>query len=165
MPRPTGQRLSTEQRRQGIEAIAGLIAAGIADSEAVRQIAQRYDVSKRTAQKWLNAAYRDLATEAEQDRSKLLGVALRRRRVVMSRAAKKGDWKTYLAAADSEARLMGLDAPKQTEHHVLVERAQDLSRAVVDVVRDHFIDNPVGRARFVRALQERLGAAITAMSM
>ncbi len=110
----------------------------------------------------LNAAYRELAGEADQDRKKLLGVALRRRRVVLSRAAKKGDWKTYLAAADSEARLLGLDAPKQTEHHVLVERAQDLSKAVVDVVQDHFIDDPVGRARFVRALQDRLGAAITA---
>ena len=64
----------------------------------------------------------------------------------MSRARKRATG-SYLAAADSEARLMGLDAPKQTEHHVLVERAHDLSRAVVDVVRDYFIDDPVGRAR------------------
>ena len=73
MPRPTGQRGPHHQRRQGIAAVASLIAAGIADAEAVRQVAERYDISKRTAQKWLAAAYQELASEAEQDHRSLLG--------------------------------------------------------------------------------------------
>ena len=161
MPRPTGQRLPAEQRRQGIEAVASLIAAGVADAEATRQVAQRYDVSKRTAQKWLKRAYADLAGEAEQDRRNLLGVALRRRRIAMSRAAKNGDWKTYLAACDSEARLLGLEKPRQTEHRVLIERTGEMARLIAETVRDELSHDPALRQRFIRALQERIGRALS----
>ena len=142
MARATGQRLPASTRRQAVATLQGLIAAGVSDTEAREQIAERYNVSERTSRLWLNRAYAGLARGVEQDRHELLGLALRRRRMVMSRSAKKGDWRTYLAAADSEARLLGLEAPRQMEHHVLVEKAQDLSSAVIDVVREFFADDP-----------------------
>ena len=161
MARPNGHRFPASTRRQAVQTLQGLLAAGVSDAESREQIAERYNVSPRTARDWLAQAYEGLSEEADDDRGKLLGLALRRRRMVMSRSAKKGDWRTYLAAADSEARLLGLEAPRQMEHHVLVEKAQDLSAAVVDVVREHFADDPEEQAKFVRALRARLGAAIS----
>jgi hypothetical protein len=89
MPRPTGVTLPAELRQQGIDAIAGLISAGVPDAEAIRQVVQRFDVSKRTGQKWLQRAYADLARDAQKDRQSLLGVALRRRSVRQFRATSR----------------------------------------------------------------------------
>jgi len=160
MPRITGHRLTDGARRRGIRTLQSLVAAGVADDEARAQIVAHFDVSDRSARKWLDAAYREMAAEADIDRRQLLGTALRRRRLVMARAAKDGDWKTYLAAADSEAKLLGLNAPVQSEHHVVLTKVQDMSRAVVEVVQQFFADDPAQRARFVEALRQRLNAQL-----
>ena len=162
MPQHRGRKLPIAVREAAIEMLQSLIAAGVSDVKAQAQVAEKFDVTKRSVRNWINTAYRRMAGETQVDRKKLLGLALKRRRMAMAKAAANGDWRTYLAACDSEARLLGLDAPKQTEHHVLVERAQDMSRAVVEVVRDHFLDDPAGRARFVKMLQDRLNTAIEA---
>lgn len=101
-----------------------------------------------------------MAAEVEVDRRQLLGTALRRRRLVMARAAKNSDWKTYLAAADSEAKLLGLNAPVQTEHHVLIGKVQDMSKGVVEVVQEFFADDPIQRGRFVEVLRARLASQL-----
>ena len=59
-PRGTGQRLPSALRLQAIQTLQGLIAAGNTDAEAKEQIAQRYQVSQRTARSWL-AEVRDSA--------------------------------------------------------------------------------------------------------
>ena len=164
MSRGVGQSFSAGTRRQAVQILQDLIAAGVSDADAVEQVAERYHVTSRTGRRWLAEAYAALSAVAEDDRRKLLGVALRRRRIVMARSARAGDWPTYLRAAESEAKLLGLDAPKQTEHHVLVEKAQDLSAAVIEVVRDYFIDDAEGQNRFVFLLRERLGIALSARS-
>ena len=160
MSRPNGQHLPAAIRNQAIQTIQSLIAAGVSDDEIREQIEERFEVSERTVRDWMVRAYAGLAAEVEEDRRQLLGVALRRRRIVMARAAKKGDWRTYLSAADSEARLLGLEAPRQLEHHVLVEKARDMSRVVVDVVKSFFAGDLMGQDRFVRALRERLSLAL-----
>jgi hypothetical protein len=139
-----------------------LVAAGVSDDEARDQIVERFNVSNRSARKWLDIAYREMAAEADVDRRQLVGTALRRRRLVMARAAKDGDWKTYLAAADSESKLLGLNAPVQTEHHVLIDKVQDMSKAMIDVVKDYFADDEIGRQRFVSMLRARVNAQLAA---
>ena len=160
MPRQVGERLPSGARRRAIRQLQSLVAAGVSDDEAREQVMERYDVSGRSARYWLKVAYEEMAAEAAVDRRQQIGAALRRRRLAMARAAKDGDWRTYLAAADSEAKLLGLNAPVQTEHHVLVDKVQDMSRAVVDVVKDFFAEDPVQRARFVEALRVRLNAQL-----
>lgn len=158
MARGYGQRVAGVVRRKGVRTLQSLLAAGVEEGEACEQVVERFNVSDRTAHEWLKRAYGDLAQEAETPRREVLGVALRRRRLVMARAAKNGDWKTYLQAADSEAKLLGLNAPVLSEHHVVLTKVQDMSRAVVDVVKDFFADDPAQRARFVAALRARLNA-------
>ena len=161
MSRGVGQRFPAVTRRQAVLILQDLIAAGVSDTAAIEQVAGRFQVTSRTGRRWLSEAYTNLAGEAEQDRRSLLGVALRRRRVVMTRSAKGGDWRTYLAAADSEARLLGLDAPKQTEHRVLIERTGEMARLVAETVRDELSHDPALRQRFIRALQDRIGRALS----
>lgn len=162
MSRKVGERLTNGARRRAIRQLQSLVAAGVSDDEARDQVSQSFDVSRRTASYWLAVAYREMAKDADVGRDQLLGTALRRRRLVMARAAKDADWRTYLAAADSEAKLLGLNAPIQTEHHVVLSKVQDMSRAVVDVVRDFFADDPAQQARFVQALRARLNAQLAA---
>ena len=160
MARITGHRLTNGARRRALRTLQSLVSAGVPDDEARDEVIQRFNVSDRSARKWLDAAYREMAAEADLDRRQLLGTALRRRRVAMARSAKDGDWKTYLQAADSEAKLLGLNAPLQAEHHVVLSKVQDMSRAVVDVVKEFFADDPVQRVRFVAALRARLNAQL-----
>ena len=155
-----GEKVTRSERRRAIRQLAHLIAVGVSDDEAKAQVAETFNVTDRTARKWIAIAYREMTAEAHVDRARLLGTALRRRRLFMSRAVKEGDWKTALAAAESEARLLGLNAPIQTEAHVVVTKVQDMTRVVVEVVRDFFADRPDERARFVQALQTRLNAQI-----
>lgn len=162
MPRKVGERLTSGARHRAIRQLQSLVAAGVSDDEAREQVAHGFDVSGRTASHWLATAYREMAQDAKVDRPQQLGTALRRRRLVMARAAKDGDWKTYLQAADSEAKLLGLNAPVQTEHRVVLTKVQDMSRAVVDVVKEFFADDPAQRAKFVQALRARLNAQLTA---
>ena len=164
MPRPAGHRLPSVIRRDGIETMKGLLAAGVTDIDASIQVAKRFNVTRRTVYSWLQIGYTEIAKDVHEDRDKLLGLALRRRRIVMARSAKLGDWRTFLQAADSEARLLGLDAPRQSEHHVVLSKVNDVTKVMVDVIRDHFADDPEGQARFVNALQERLSVTIAARS-
>jgi hypothetical protein len=156
----TGHRLTDGARRRAVRAIQSLVAAGIPDDEAREQVMAQFNVSNRSARKWLALAYHDMAAEVDVDRKQLLGTALRRRRLAMARSAKDGDWKTYLAAAESEARLLGLNAPVQTEHHVLIGKVADMSKAVVETIADFYGDDIETRRRFVQALQTRLNAQI-----
>ncbi|MBL8841968.1 MAG: hypothetical protein JNL90_10640 [Planctomycetes bacterium] len=160
MPRRVGETLSRSLRRRAIRQLQSLVAAGISDEEAKAQVGETFNVTERTTRNWMATAYAEMAAEARVDREKLLGAALRRRRIAMARAMKDGDVRTYLAAADSEAKLLGLNAPVQTEHHVVLTKVQDMSRAVVEVVRDFFADDPVQRAKFVQALRARLNAQL-----
>lgn len=160
MPRLVGNRLTDGARRRAIRQLQSLVAAGIPDDEAREQVIERYDVSGRTSRYWLEAAYKEMAAEADVDRKQLVGTAVRRRRLVMARAAKDGDWKTYLAAAESEAKLLGLNSPTQTEAHVVITKVQDMSKAVVETIADFYRGDPATWARFVKALRARLSAQI-----
>jgi len=164
MARTNGQHLSTTERQQALHTLQGFLAAGISDRDAKAQIMERYNISERTARSWLKLAYRELSTDVAGDRQRILGLALKRRRLAMARAAKNGDWKTYLQAADSEARLLGLDAPRQTEHLVVSQRLQDAMKVVVEVIQDQFIDEPERQSRFIRALQDRISRALAQKS-
>jgi len=161
MARPAGVKVQKGERRRAIRQLQHLIAVGVSDDEANAQVAESFNVSQRTARTWLARAYTEMTAEACVEREKLLGAALRRRRLIMARSAKEGDWRTALAAADSEAKLLGLNAPIQTEHHVLIDKVNDMSKAVVEVVRDFFADRPEERARFVMQLRQRLNAQLT----
>ena len=160
MARAMGQRLPDVVRRKGVRQLQSLLAAGIEEAECCEQIATNFNVSQRTARNWLAIAYDGMSKEAVIPRAELLGMALRRRRLAMARALKDGDVRTYLAAADSEARLLGLNAAVQTEHHVVLSKVQGMSKAVVEVVRDFFADDPAQRARFVQSLRARLNAQL-----
>ena len=61
MARANGQRLPVSTRRQAVQTLQGLLAAGVSDTEAREQIAERYDVSPRTSREWLAQAYAGLA--------------------------------------------------------------------------------------------------------
>jgi hypothetical protein len=143
-----------------VRSLQRLLAAGIDDTEACEQVAEQFNVSSRTALTWLRRAYEDLSKGVNVPRVELLGLALKRRRLVMARTAKEGDWKTFQAAADSEAKLLGLNAPVQTEHHVVMSKVQDMSKVMIDVVRDFFVDDPSGQARFVTMLRARVNAQL-----
>jgi len=160
LSRPSGHRLTNGARRKAIRALQALIASGIPDEEAREEIAQRFDVSARTARLWGDAAYRSLAAEADVDRKRLVGSALRTRRLILAQAMKRGDFRLALAAADAISRLLGLDQPTKVQHDVIVEKIGDMSRAVVEVVLDFFADRPDERARFVEALRQRLNAQL-----
>ena len=160
MPRPIGHHLPKGLRRRAIHALQGLIAAGVPDVEAAEKIAVEYDVSQRSVRNWINRAYTDLSEVCAMDRDKLLGLALRRRRLVMSKSASSGDWKTYLAAADSEARLLGLEAPRQTEQRVIIERTGEMARLVAETIRDELDHDPALRQRFIESLQSRISSAL-----
>ena len=160
MARGYGQRVPGVVRRKGIRSLQSLLAAGVEEHEACEEVARQANVSLKSAFNWLRRAYEDLSKEANASRADLLGVALRRRRLVMARAARAGDWKTYLLAADSESKLLGLNAPVLTEHHVLIDKVNGMSKAVVEVISDFFADEPAQRARFVAALRTRLNTQL-----
>ena len=160
MTRQVGERLTVGARRRAIRTLQSLVAAGVPDDEAREQVMQRFDVSGRSARYWLKVAYEEMAREAEVDRRQLVGLALKRRRIAAARALRDGDTRAYLAACDSEARLLGLDAPTKVQHDVIVEKIGDMSRVVVEVVRDFFADRPDERARFVGQLRQRLNAQL-----
>jgi hypothetical protein len=160
MARGYGQRVGGVVRRKGVRTLQSLLAAGIEETEACEQVVEKFNVSSRTALLWLHRAYDELSKEVNVPREQLLGLALKRRRLAMARAAKDGDWRTYMAAADSEAKLLGLNAPVETHHHLVVTKIQDMTQAVVEVVKDFFADDPVQRARFIEALRLRLNAQL-----
>jgi len=160
LSRLSGHRLTNGARRKAIRALQTLIASGIPDEAAREEIAQQFGVSTRTARLWGEAAYSQLAAEVDVDRKRLAGSALRTRRLILAQALKRGDFRLALAASDAIGRLLGLDAPTKVQHDVIVEKVGDMSRAVVDVVRDFFSDRPDERARFVEALRTRLNAQL-----
>jgi hypothetical protein len=160
MARLVGERLTDGARRRAIRQLQSLVAAGVSDDEAREQVMKTNDVSSRTSRYWLQAAYEEMAADAEVDRRQLIGLALKRRRIAAARALRDGDTRAYLAACDSEARLLGLDAPARTQHTVLVDQVQGMSRAVVETIADFYRDDPATRTRFVQALQTRLNAQI-----
>jgi uncharacterized protein YoaH (UPF0181 family) len=160
MPRQVGERVARAIRRRAIRQLQSLISVGISDEEAKAQVAETYNVTDRTTRNWMNAAYAEMTAEARVDREKLLGAALRRRRLIMARSAKEGDWKTVLAAADSESKLLGLNAPVETVNHLVVEKVGTISKAMVDVIKDFFADDLVGRDRFVAMMRARVNASL-----
>lgn len=126
---------------------------------------ERFQVSDRSARKWLAVAYRGMAAEAAVERKQIVGTALRRRRLVMARAAKDGNWKTYRQAADSEAMLLGLNAPIQSEHHVDLtkvippgdlRRPSPLPRACDPPIQDRSDDHLVKTSPRRRDLSRRV---------
>lgn len=157
-----GEKVTRGERRRAIRQLQYLVTAGASDDEAKAQIAESFNVSDRTARSWMAIAYNEMSAEARVDRQKLIGIALRRRRLFMTRAVKEGDWKTALAAADSEAKLLGLFAPILTETNIVVTKMRDMTRVIVGVVRDFFADRPDERARFIAALQSGLNAQLLA---
>jgi hypothetical protein len=160
MARQVGKKLTNIARRRAIRQLQSLLAAGVADDEARQEVGKSFDVSERTTRTWLRAAYCEMAAAAEVDRRQLVGLALKRRRMAAARALRDGDTRTFLAACDSESRLLGLDAPARTQHVVMLEHAQSLSRSVVETIADFYRDDPAQRARFVAALRTRLNAQL-----
>jgi len=160
MARQVGERLTNVARRRAIRQLQALLGAGLADDEARESVAASFDVTERTTRTWLRIAYAGMAAAAEADRRNLVGLALKRRRIAAARALRDGDTRTYLAACESESRLLGLDAPLRTQQTVLVEKVSDMSRVVVETVKDFFADRPDERARFVDALRTRLNAQL-----
>jgi hypothetical protein len=138
----------------------GLVAAGVADDEAIEQAVERLGVSSRSARKYLAWAYEEMAKAAEVDRRQLVGVALKRRRIAAARALRDGDTRAYLAAADSESRLLGLDAPARLQHTVLVEQIAGATKAMTESVREFFENDPAGRQKFVSILRARVNAEL-----
>jgi hypothetical protein len=160
MTRLVGERLTDGARRRAIRQLQTLVGAGVPDDEAREQVMKTFDVSGRTSRYWLQKAYEEMAAAAEVDRRQLIGLALKRRRIAAARALRDGDTRAYLAACDSESRLLGLDMPARVQHDVLFEKVGDMSRAVVDVVKDFFADRPDERTRFINALRTRLNAQV-----
>jgi len=160
VPREIGHKFTNGARRCAIRHLQSLVAAGVSDGEAREQVMKTFDVSARTARYWLAAAYEEMARDAEVDRRELVGLALKRRRIAAARALRDGDTRAYLAACDSEARLLGLDAPARVQHDILVEKVGGVSRAVVETIADFYRDDPRSRAAFVEALRKRLNAEI-----
>lgn len=159
MPRENGHRLTNGARRRAIRTLASLVAAGIPDDEAREEVAQRFDVTARTARFWLEAAYRDMAKDAEVDRRLLVGSALRTRRLILARAMKNSDFKLALACADSISRLAGLDMPSRTELSVVTEQVADVTAAMTETIREYFTDD-VERTRFVQILRSRVNSTL-----
>jgi hypothetical protein len=157
-----GEKVARGVRRRAVRQLQYLVTVGASDDEAKAQIAEAFNVSDRTARTWMKIAYDEMTAASVVDRQKLVGMALRRRRLFMTRAVKEGDWKTALAAAESEAKLLGLNAPIQTEMNIVVTKIQDMTRVVVDVVREFFGDRTDECMRFIAALQAGLDAQLAA---
>ena len=134
MNRAAGARVPRVIRNQAIQLLQSLVAAGVDDAEARSQVAQRFNVTPRTARNWLVRAYRRFASEVPENVAEIRGLALRRRRIVLARAARENDWKTYLQAAVSEAKLLGLD--QVIDRQWIGKRFSDLLRLVITMVRE-----------------------------
>src|SRR5574342_189856 len=98
MARANGEKVRRGERRRAIGQMRYLITVGVTDDEAKAQIAEAFNVSDRTARTWMRIAYEEMTAATLVDRQKLVGIALRRRRLFMTQAVKAGDWKTALAA-------------------------------------------------------------------
>jgi hypothetical protein len=162
VPREIGHKFTNGARRRAIRQLQSLVAAGVSDAEARESVMKTLDISGRTARYWLATAYEEMARDAEVDRRELVGLALKRRRIAAARALRDGDTRAYLAACDSESRLLGLDAPARTQHTVLVEQVAGMSKVMTDVVKEYFADDPSGRERFVSMLRARVNAQLAA---
>lgn len=162
MTRGVGERLTNGARRRAIRQVQAMLAAGADDDEVREYISTTLNLTARSANLYLGKAYAEMAAAAEVDRRQLVGLALKQRRIAAKTALRDGDIRTYLAACESSARLLGLDAPQKTQHTVLIDQARGLSAAVVDVVKDYFQDDPTGRERFVGMLRARLNAQLSA---
>ena len=152
MSRGPGQRLPKELREQAIGSIIDLLAAGVAEREVRQQVGERYRVSKRTTFAWLQAAYRRLRIQRKADRDRQVSLALQRRRLVMMRAARSGAWGVYLAAAESEARLLGLN--EQTPIERLTEVIRNIAFDLADILRA-VLPDPGQRRLILDQLRDR----------
>jgi hypothetical protein len=153
--------LTRGARRRAIRQIQTLLAGGASDDEVREHITTTLNLSTRSANYYLATAYAEMASAAEVDRRHLVGLALKQRRIAAKTALRDGDIRAYLAACESQSRLLGLDAPQRTQHTVLIDQARGLSAAVIFVVKDYFADDPVGRERFSGMLRARLNAQLS----
>lgn len=160
MGRGVGERLTSGARRRAIRQIETLLAGGATDDEVRDHICTTLNLSTRSANYYLARAYAEMAAAAEVDRRQLVGLALKQRRIAAKSALRDGDIRAYLAACESQSRLLGLDAPQITQHTVLINQARGLSAAVIDVVKEFFVDDHKGRERFSEMLRSRLNSQL-----
>ena len=163
MTRGRGHRLTREQRAKAIQQMATLIAGGATDTAAIQAIRDRFQVTAKTASRYRERVYAEWNRQARQKGGHHLSRALARRQMVMkaamSRKKKQGDdevadpdWPLYLAAAESEARILGLNAPTQVE--IMETGAAHLMRAMIEAARRTIHDRAV-LAAFVAELQRQ----------
>lgn len=81
----------------------------------ILRYASTWGVTDRTIDAYIARANTILEREAETIRKRELGKAHRRYELLFSEALEKGDLKTALQAEVERGRLLGLNAPAQTE--------------------------------------------------
>lgn len=147
-------RLPREARRGAIQELQRLIAEGTGDRTAMRILRERHGVSVATSHRWLNAAYADW-NRARRRMSRELNlsfaVAVRHRAMRMAVERQRHlvvggalvsvpdpDVRTYLAAADSLAQLLGLFEPDGKL--LLSAEIDSMIKDIMESVRAHVTD-------------------------
>jgi hypothetical protein len=151
-------RLPREARRGAILELQRLIAGGESDRTAMRMVRDRFGISVATAHRWLSIAYADwnrARRRMSRDSSLGFAIAVRRRAMALALERKKHvvvggriekvhdpDVRTYVAAADSEARLLGLldndaiDSARATAKSFVADVIRDLIAVISEEVPD-----------------------------
>jgi len=166
---PRMVRLPREARRGAIHELQRLIAEGTGDRAAMRILRERHGVSVATSHRWLNAAYADWnRSRRRMSRGSSLSFAVAVRRRAMSMALERQrhfvvggalvsvpdpDARTYLAAADSLAQLLGLF--ELDGRLVLSAEIDSIMKDVVESVRAHVTDRDTLLA-ILKDIQRRL---------
>ncbi len=92
------------------------------DGASYRQIADELGASVRTIHKDVTGALRDLVAEQREKAAELLELSLDRLDAIYEAAWTAEDYAICLRVIDQQAKLVGLEAPQQTEATVKVVR-------------------------------------------
>lgn len=114
-PRHGKGRVSRPEVDARVDRVLSLLVSGASPEEVRHFLASNYDISPRQAAEYLGKAREVLRERAEPMRDEALGTALERYRSLYKTATLSGDLRAAIAAQTRIDKLLGLEAPLQTE--------------------------------------------------
>lgn len=118
-PPPTDterRRVTVKEMRERIELLRRKLLTGI-EPRALRLLAAaEFGLSARQARWYVQTATREIREAVQRDKDSWLAEHLAHRRDLRRRANESLDLRTELAAAESEAKLLGLEPPQELKH-------------------------------------------------
>jgi len=151
---------SHEKRWKIIRDAQNLITGGVQDSAVIAEMRRANPgMSKRTASRYCACAYQDFDRDAKRrrrgqlstaiaERGRAKRIALTRQKIIVNggvvQKESDPDQAGYLAACESEARLLGLNAPERKE--IVVATFDVVFSELADAMRAEIVD-PLPPAR------------------